>query len=345
MSKVGRQGSLVLQHRIFRHADIVVSLAEVGRHLGLTRERVRLAESAIMKMFKRAIWREEYRGCRFRFRPEFVQPMHQLADAIQALPPGALSLERWHALLREIWDVDAVDLGQQEVMFFERLGLDHELMRDSPIVARQGDADVLRRVMIEMKALFLRRTREALSATEVHQELSTILGEQTPAFDVISDLLESLPEIEREKGSGRYRLRLEKLKNHVDRCERILRDSGVPMHFREIALAIDRQLPPTANRLAPRPLASRMANAPRFVPIGKSGVWTLREWSHIETRTVAEIAAEILRDLGAPLTEKELFQRIGPLRDVRQASIGTLMSEDGRFRRAAPATWELIPPL
>jgi hypothetical protein len=32
----------------------------------------------------------------------------------------------------------------------------------------------------------------------------------------------------------------------------------------------------------------------RFIPIGRTGYWALREWQDVETRTIPDMAAELL---------------------------------------------------
>jgi uncharacterized protein YbjT (DUF2867 family) len=113
------------------------------------------------------------------------------------------------------------------------------------------------------------------------------------------------------------------------------------MHFREIHGEILRLAPKSLKGLSPRDLSSRMANASRFVPVGRSGTWSLREWPHIETGTVADIAARMLRAGESPMSEGQLYEVIAPLREVRRASIGTLLRDDARFRRVGPAQWAL----
>jgi hypothetical protein len=75
----------------------------------------------------------------------------------------------------------------------------------------------------------------------------------------------------------------------------------------------------------------------RFKPIAKSGFWALSEWN-VETRTVAEIAHEILARSRKPMTEAKLYSLIVAKRPVGKKTIMTLLREDGRFARVPPTT-------
>lgn len=78
-----------------------------------------------------------------------------------------------------------------------------------------------------------------------------------------------------------------------------------------------------------------------FAPIGRTGLWSLRDCPNVQTGTVPDIAAQILSTPAMPLTEPQLFELIQPLRAVRRGSIGTLLREENLFRRVAPAVWTL----
>ena len=341
-SKLGAQGVFVLQRRIFRHPDIALPLTEVGKQLGITGERVRLVERSILEMLTRAIWQEEYSGCRFRLRREFLQPLYDLAHRVQTAPYGALTAGVWRVLLEDCWQLQPADLGLQSALLLQLLGIEGELPEDVPEAVRsRTSADALRRASAELRQLFATNGGKAFSLGEISQHLAASMGEHALDEQAIVALLQSLPSIERDAATGQYRVCLKDLRNHVDRAERILREQGTPMHFREIHAQISRTAPVALNGLSPRDLASRMANADRFVPIGRTGVWSLREWPHVRTGTVADIAAEFLATSAEPLSEGALFELIKPLRQVRRGSIGTLLREDRRFCRVAPAVWAL----
>ena len=344
VSKLGAASTVVLQRRIFRHPDISVSLREVGNQLGITGERVRLLERSILEMLDRAIWHEEYAGCRFRFRREFFQPLYDLADRVQSLPDGTLTPAAWRNLLQDCWGVGPPDLGLQSTVILQLLGV-NMLAEELPIPpTTKASADAIRQAAAELKQFVTARGAGWFSLRQLSEHLSKKMGPAAPDEDTITAILESLPMLEQDTANRAYRVRLAALKNHVDRAERILREHGMPMHFRDIHSEIMRLAPTALAGLSPRDLSSRLASTPRFVPVGRTGVWSLREWPHIQTGTVADIAARLLRTSECPLSESNLFELISPLRQVRRGSIGTLLREDQRFRRVAPATWALVSP-
>jgi hypothetical protein len=127
---------------------------------------------------------------------------------------------------------------------------------------------------------------------------------------------------------------------YTDRFEVILRARGAPMHLQELATAIAADsseekhldLHLTTNLLSP---------SPRFVPVGRSGYWALREWQDVETRTIPDMAAELLESSPRPLRGIELYRLIGVRRRIGYNSIGTLLGCDKRFKKIARGTWAL----
>ncbi len=343
MTKFGSGAATVLMRRMFRHPDILVPLSALGRHLSLTPERARLLENSILKMLRRAIWHEEYRGCRFRFRPEFLEPLRQLADRIQGLPEGNLSAEQWVRILQESWNIEATELGQQEILLLQLLGLDEELPQE--VLSRlpgSSTPDAIRKATSYLQSFFGLQRVKGSSLGEVRRHLIARMGENAPDEPDIQSILHSLPAVEQVKPTGEYRVRLHRLQNNVQRCERILRDRGATMHFRELHAEISRLCPEALRGLSPEKLGQRVASSPRFSPVGKSGQWGLRVWPHVRTGSVADMAAQVMQRFPHPLTEQRLYELITPLREVKRTSIGSLLNNDRRFRRVAPSTWSFV---
>lgn len=340
--KFGQRGQMILRKRIFHAPEASVSLVEIGTELGLSGEMVRLIERSITKMLRRAIWDAEYRGCRFRLRPELLQPLHAIRGALDKVPEGCLDFNRWRFLLRSCADIEPQDLGEQTSFIIQLLGLKGGLLRGLPVLpTRRAPADALKEAIDEMTRLFAGRGGKALSERQVLEHLQASLPERCLSERVLTSILHSLPLVERVRNK-QYRIRFADLPDHAARWERILDDRGSPIHFREIYSEIMRLAPATLREVSPSRLAARMGHFKRFVSVGRTGLWALREWSNVETRTVAEIAAALLASSAQPLHEREIFEAIVPMRSVRRKSIGTLLHEDGRFYRVAPAVWRLV---
>lgn len=80
----GERGLLILQERLRAAAAHRVGFEAIGRQLKHSGERTRQLNQQIVTMLRRAVWFDDYRGRRFRFRPELVEPLRSFALELQA---------------------------------------------------------------------------------------------------------------------------------------------------------------------------------------------------------------------------------------------------------------------
>ncbi len=139
---------------------------------------------------------------------------------------------------------------------------------------------------------------------------------------------------------GEVRVSLADLRRVTDQVERILSAKGVPTPTKIIVSELNREM---ANRGVIRTVknvAAAMSDDDRFRPIGRTGVWALKRW-RVETRTIVDVAADIIRRKKRPVTEAELSTLIQAKRSVSYESLGSLLGKDSRFTRIRARTWEL----
>lgn len=340
-SRFGGTALRIFEQRLLTHRDIRASLAELGERCGVTGERARMLEAEGIQMLSRAIFQDEYLGCRFRFRPEFLRPIRELAERVQAATPGSLSVSAWERLVWNLWGVDPELVREQETLIFALLGVQAHFVQTSPVLLGSDDkARFARDAIPKIERLFKAAPNAVLSVQEVRERLGNT-RHGGPQQQQLRRLLDSSPVTEKSPSHRGYRLRIECMYSSADCYERILRDHGAPMHFRQIWAEISRLLPDRYAAVSASAVSQRLSESGRFVPVGRSGTWALAEWTHVETRSVPNIAAEMIAAAGAPIAEADLFQAIRRLRPVRRRSIATLLRDDGRFRRVAPCTWAL----
>jgi hypothetical protein len=153
----------------------------------------------------------------------------------------------------------------------------------------------------------------------------------------VVSLLQTLPSLERTNQLDSFKVRLSEL-SYTDRCEAILRARGQPMHIKQLTSDLADTAPERKRRDTQGTIAL-LSPSPRFVVIGKSGYWALREWTGIETRTIADVAADLLLSTGRPVRAGELFRLIEKRRPMARISLGGVLTQDPRFVRIGRATW------
>jgi Bacterial RNA polymerase, alpha chain C terminal domain len=320
----------VLKTHLLRGASAYNARTKTGKLLSLNREMIRLYENEIVDALRGAIWDEDYCGCQFRFRREFVAPLLELRECLlQKASPNLRS--SWVAALQESWGVDPEAVSNQEVLLLRLL------RRDAP--SFQQESWVFGRVHAEI-CQFVRRNRtRPIAGRQVWQHVTRKLGRLAATPKEVLTILDSLPNLERGADKDSFVVSLKEL-SYTDRCEVILRARGAPMHFRDLHSAIAADSSKRSRRKI-KLTGALLSASRRFVSVGWTGYWALREWRDVETRTIPDIAAELLEASPRPLRGIELYRLIKVRRRIGYNSIGCLLGCDKRFKKVARGTWAL----
>ncbi|MBI3573528.1 hypothetical protein HY090_00570 [Candidatus Kaiserbacteria bacterium] len=106
-----------------------------------------------------------------------------------------------------------------------------------------------------------------------------------------------------------------RVKNIRDHAYLALKRHGSPMHFREVAKAIQKLFGKPAHEATTH---NELIKDPRFVLVGR-GIYALKEWGY-RTGPVVEIIKQILKESG-PLSREAIMQRVGKERYVKPNTI------------------------
>lgn len=348
----------------------------IAREFGRTRQRMRIVEEDFVKMLRRVIWLDDYRGCAFRFRSEFLRPLKRLADKLEIegilwfpsaewsqmfIRPGCkfrvqrevservrpkrpgrdrkhLLAYRWTELVRELWHTEMSELDVIGRLILAVLGfsMNTSVSRIERVALRNNE-----------KSAAIRS-----SFDEIQRLLTFVYPNGLTAKKLVAKLRANLSGYAPTKDEcltliksisdiestpeGFYRARLTSLNRTKDRCERVLRDEGRILHFSELASQAS-VVSKTKGRFS---LARILWADQRFVRVSRSGYWGLAEWN-VETGSIADVAVAGLRQKGRALTETEIFQFVRNRRPCAEGSIGSTLVADRRFKRVGPLTWVL----
>ncbi len=127
-------------------------------------------------------------------------------------------------------------------------------------------------------------------------------------------------------------------KNIRDKIYVILHQHGKHMHFNEIAASIKDS---TFKRkdVTTQAIHNELIKDKRFVLIGR-GIYALKEWGY-EKGTVADIIAKVLKDANEPLHRDEIVKRVLKSRYVKETTILLNLQGKPQFKRVAKATYAL----
>jgi len=127
-------------------------------------------------------------------------------------------------------------------------------------------------------------------------------------------------------------------KNIRDKIYVILKERGKHMHFNEIAAAIkDSEF--KRKDVTTQAIHNELIKDKRFVLIGR-GIYALKEWGY-EKGTVADIISEVLRQANEPLHRDEIVKQVLKSRFVKETTILLNLQGKPQFKRVAKATYAL----
>lgn len=127
-------------------------------------------------------------------------------------------------------------------------------------------------------------------------------------------------------------------KNIRDKIYVILHDAKKPMHFSEIAEAI-KQSDFKRKDVTTQAIHNELIKDNRFVLIGR-GIYALKEWGY-KRGTVADVITEVLKKEGGPLHRDEIVRRVLKSRQVKETTILLNLQGKPQFKRVAKATYAL----
>ncbi len=127
-------------------------------------------------------------------------------------------------------------------------------------------------------------------------------------------------------------------KNIRDKIYVILKENGKHMHFNEIAEAI-KGSDFKRKDVTTQAIHNELIKDKRFVLIGR-GIYALKEWGYSKG-TVADIITEVLQKAGEPLHRDEIVKRVLKSRYVKETTILLNLQGKEQFKRVAKATYTL----
>jgi len=120
-SRYGPAAGIVFYKYVVRRAADSQTLTGIGRKLGYTKQAVALLKNKVVLLLRSTILEDDYTGCRFRFRAQFISPLRELAEAM-AGQDRSVRYSRWTDVLRKTWALRPDELGGLESLILELLG-------------------------------------------------------------------------------------------------------------------------------------------------------------------------------------------------------------------------------
>lgn len=313
--------------RRFGLFDRKETLEQIGELLGITRERVRQLEKAILIRLKLAsesnklpsVHDAERTLIRHLSEKGRVARVSDVAQDIIEGEPSAT--QRAHiAFISELSPSISV-LGENDD-YYHSIGIkDH------------ADEKKIKSHVEEIVKT-VKAHGEPIQIESLHEKLSHEHPDHVRALASTSKKLASLKD-----HWGLVKWPTVNPKNIRDKIYVILADNGKPMHFSDIAKNIKKS-DFKRKDVTTQAIHNELIKDKRFVLIGR-GIYALDSWGY-SRGTVADIISDVLQKAGEPLHRDEIVKRVLKSRQVKETTILLNLQSKPQFKRVSKATYQLL---
>lgn len=324
LGTIEREREREIISRRFGLFDRRETLEQIGELLGITRERVRQLEKAVITRLKEA----SDNGL-----PHIKEVESTLGDLLKDMGNVARVSDITERLVDSPTKID-----QARVAFLANL---------SPGIAVIDDNDSffhsvgLAAEHTEKKIRdHVNKIIEVIAAigepTSIEAVAEKIGNKDTKHVEALASVSKSIATLHGRWGLTKWPM--VNPKNIRDKIYVILHDNKKPMHFNEIAEAI-KNSDLKRRDVTTQAIHNELIKDSRFVLIGR-GIYALREWGY-KKGTVADVIASILKKEGGPLHRDEIVKRVLKSRRVKETTILLNLQGKPQFKRVAKATYAL----
>jgi hypothetical protein len=324
LATIEREREREIIARRFGLFDRKETLEQIGELLGITRERVRQLEKAVVARLKAAA-EKDLPHIR-EVQSVFVEHIRDLGNVTRVSDLSArvtaennkLDQSRVAFLAQLCPELVVIDDNDH---FHHAVGL-----RD--VHDEKGIKEWVQKIIDAIKKIGEPAHVDKVKETAGHED-----PKHVEALANISKHLASLHD-----KWGLIKWPLVNPKNIRDKIYVILHQHGKHMHFNEIASAI-KDSSFKRKDVTTQAIHNELIKDKRFVLIGR-GIYALKEWGY-EQGTVADIIAQVLRKAGEPLHRDEIVKRVLKSRYVKETTILLNLQGKPQFKRVAKATYDL----
>lgn len=302
------------------------TLESIGQVYGITRERVRQIENyGIASIQKSDVYQE------------FEQVFGELQEFINKLGGGVIAE---HILLDEITNDPIL---RNHIYFLLVVGNPFYRSKENPAYTHRWYTE---KKIAEMVERALKNVYKSLNRDELVEESEILTRFKQELAELSSDTDEEVmkrwlaisKDISRNPLGewGHASSPNVRVKGIRDYAYLVVKRHGSPMHFREVAEAIEELF---ARKAHTATCHNELIKDERFVLVGR-GLYALTEWGYS-----AGVVKDVLRDIleqNGPLSREEIIDKVRKERYVKDNTIVVNLQDTNIFKRLANGTYTLV---
>jgi hypothetical protein len=321
--------AMVIKRRFALQGHAKQTLEKIGKSFKVTRERIRQIEGIALSKLRRTV------------RTTKLNEVNEVAKSILRISGGVMredelvsqvlkrmpnSTDLDGAVLRLSFSIDTeMSTSGHSGTFIPFWRLETLAMEDISLI-------------VENIVKILKKRRSCMKKDELISAVQALnlFKDRIPSKELIGSCLtidERLREI--DEGWGLTEWRFVRPRSIRDKVEIVLRKTGNPLHFMEIANRI-REARFDHKNVTVQAVHNELIRYPQFVLVGR-GLYALREWGY-EPGTVADVIESILKEKG-PLSKKEIISEVAKQRTVKVGTISLNLQKMPYFVRVGRAVY------
>ncbi|NLA42636.1 hypothetical protein GX865_00540 [Candidatus Saccharibacteria bacterium] len=300
------------------------TLEQIGELLGITRERVRQLEKAILIRIKMSAERGDL--------PDVTASEKVIIRVLSDLGRAA----RVQSLTDKLLNKRSDARERAHIAFLAELAPNLTVVNETDnyhnaiSIAQYGDEKKVRKEVDEIVKT-IKKGKEPITIDALHEKLTYEHPNHVKALASISKHLAHLKDT-----WGLSKWPTVNPKNIRDKIFVVLTESGKPLHFSEIADAI-KESDFSRKDVTTQAIHNELIKDKRFVLIGR-GIYALDSWGY-RKGTVADAIADVLKKSKEPLHRDEIVRRVLKSRQVKETTILLNLQSKPQFKRVAKATY------
>ena len=327
LGTIDREREREIVSRRYGLFDRKETLEQIGELLGITRERVRQLEKAVVIRLKTQAENGQL--------PHISEVQSDFLTAVDSMGKVARVQD-----LSAKFTKDNSKLDQARVSFLAQLCPELAVIDDNDhyhhsvgVVTHHNEKKIKELVTGLIEAI--KAHGEPADIKTVAEKAGHTDHQHTEALARVSKQLATL--------NGRWGLvkwPMVNPKNIRDKIYVILKENGKHMHFNEISEAI-KGSDFKRKDVTTQAIHNELIKDKRFVLIGR-GIYALKEWGYSKG-TVADIIEDVLKKANEPLHRDEIVKRVLKSRYVKETTILLNLQGKPQFKRVAKATYTFEP--
>lgn len=312
--------------RRFGLFDRKETLEQIGELLGITRERVRQLEKAILTRLKVASEQNK------------IASLHEVERNLIRHLSEKGRVARIQDVAEAMIGKEASPVHRSHIAFVSELSPNISVVNENDdfhhAIGIKEHADEKKiKANVEEIVKTIKQHGEPIQIEDLHAKLNHEHPDHVRALASVSKKLASLKD-----QWGLVKWPTVNPKNIRDKIYVILAENGKPMHFSEIAASI-KQSDFKRKDVTTQAIHNELIKDKRFVLIGR-GIYALDSWGYSKG-TVADIIADVLKKAGEPLHRDEIVKRVLKSRQVKETTILLNLQSKPQFKRVSKATYKL----